>query len=122
MTALELLTELRSRGIEVKVSDDGDKVMFRPKSAVDDGLVAAIRQHKPALIILLAHPVDWQLGDPINWDAEPEPIDCEKCQRFDCWWDATGRRRCLTCDPPTASRRWLAICEKIRAKRRKGQR
>ena len=118
MTALELLESLQQNGIELTAA--GDKLRYRPKSAVPPELVEVMRSHKAELLALI-NARDWQLGDPIEWDAEPEPIDCEKCQRFDCWWDATGRRRCLTCDPPTASRRWLAICEKIRAKRRKGR-
>ena len=121
MTARDLLDSLAARDI-VLVVESGKVRLNAPKDELTAEDIDAVRQHKVELIELVTSPAEFQLGDPINWDAEPELIDCEKCQRFDCWWDATGRRRCLTCDPPTASRRWLAICEKIRAKRRKGQR
>ena len=119
MTARELLAEILNRGIEL--ATDGDRLRYRPADAVTPELADAITRHKPALIELLARPDDWHIGDPIDWDSEPDPVDCHKCQMFDAWWDASGNRHCLNCDPPTASRRWLGIVEKIRAKRKGNQ-
>ena len=120
MTATELLDSLRQRGIELATA--GDRLRYRPASAVTPELADAMKRHKAELLKLVATPGDWQLGDPIDWDSEPDPVDCLECNMFDCWWDMTGRRRCLPHDPPTESRRWLATCERIRAKRRRRRR
>ncbi len=51
MTACDLLAELQGRGIELAVA--GDRLRFRPVSAVGPALRAALAEHKPELLRLL---------------------------------------------------------------------
>ena len=48
----EILNELSRRGVTIRV--EGDTLRLRPKAAVDDGLLARIREHKVEIIRLLA--------------------------------------------------------------------
>ena len=62
MGPTELLAELTRRGVEVAV--DGDRLRFRPQSAVTPDLRAALIEHKPGLIRLLAdedREVEWRI-------------------------------------------------------------
>ncbi len=58
----------------------------------------------------------WQPDEPLDWEALPEPIECEQCGSIDAWWNVLGARRCAVCDPPTASRRWLEKADRLRRK------
>ena len=49
--ALEIFSELSRRGITVRV--EGETIRLKPKSALDDGLVGRIREHKPELLAAL---------------------------------------------------------------------
>ena len=51
-TAAEILTELSRRGIAVRV--DGESIRLRPKSALDDELLARVREHKPEILAALS--------------------------------------------------------------------
>jgi hypothetical protein len=46
--AAEILTELQRRGVIVAV--DGDTLCLKPKRALDDSLLARIREVKPAIL------------------------------------------------------------------------
>lgn len=46
----DLLADLDQRDIELVA--DGDKLRFRPRSAVDDALMQRIRRHKPELLLI----------------------------------------------------------------------
>lgn len=50
--ATEILTELQRRGVIVAV--DGDTLSLKPRSALDDGLLARVREVKPAILEALA--------------------------------------------------------------------
>ena len=52
MTALEVLSELRRRGVEVEAA--GDRLRFRPGDAVDARLREAMRRHKPEIVRLVS--------------------------------------------------------------------
>ena len=52
MTALDLLDDLRKRGIELQAV--GDKLRFRPADALSEADCALLLQHKPELLALLA--------------------------------------------------------------------
>ena len=52
MTAIELLASLHQRGIELTTS--GDRLRFRPVSAVTPKLAEAMRRHKAELLGLLS--------------------------------------------------------------------
>jgi hypothetical protein len=46
--AAEILSELRGRGVNVKV--EGDILCLRPRRALDDALLARVRDSKPAIL------------------------------------------------------------------------
>jgi hypothetical protein len=46
--ATEILTELQRRGVIVAV--DGDTLSLKPRSALDDSLLARVREMKPAIL------------------------------------------------------------------------
>jgi TubC N-terminal docking domain len=52
VVAGEILATLQELGVTVKVTD-GDKIRYKPRSAVDEELNSRIREHKPALVVLL---------------------------------------------------------------------
>lgn len=54
MTAIEVLYECRARG--VKLQADGGRLRFSPPDRVPSALVAALREHKPELLAMLADP------------------------------------------------------------------
>jgi hypothetical protein len=60
--ATEILIELQRRGVMVAV--DGDTLSLKPKSALDDSLLARVREAKPAILEALR-----------NWPATCSP-DC----------------------------------------------
>ncbi|SRR6266851_3805075 len=47
-TAVEILTELQRRGVIVAV--EGDTLCLKPKRALDDTLLARVREAKPAIL------------------------------------------------------------------------
>lgn len=51
MSAAEILGELQRRGVAVTV--DGDTLCLSPKRAIDDALVARVREAKPAILATL---------------------------------------------------------------------
>ena len=60
MSATALLGELRDRGVEVWAA--GDRLQFRPVSAIDSKLVSRMREHKAELLALVtADPADESL-------------------------------------------------------------
>jgi len=52
MTTADLMAELRRRGIELKA--DGNRLRFRPVSAVPPDLRAAMTEHKAEILAVLA--------------------------------------------------------------------
>ena len=51
MTALDVLTDLRSRGVTLAAA--GDKLRYRPVDALTSADLAALREHKADLLALL---------------------------------------------------------------------
>ena len=49
--AVEILAELAQRGAIVRA--DGETICLKPKSALDDKLLARVREHKPELLAAL---------------------------------------------------------------------
>ncbi len=91
MNARDLLDSLVARDIVLLV-ESGKVRLNAPKGELTAEDIDAVRQHKVELIELLTSLAEFQLGDPIDWDIEPEPIDCLECNTFGCWWDAAGSR------------------------------
>jgi TubC N-terminal docking domain len=55
MTASALVAELRARGVELIPA--GDRLRFRPASAVPPDLVEHLRRHKAEVLVLLTQPI-----------------------------------------------------------------
>ena len=53
MTTATILAECERRGVVLRA--DGDLIRYRPRSAVDDELLAAIRDRKRELLEYLSH-------------------------------------------------------------------
>lgn len=70
MTAADLLTTLRSRGLTVVA--DGDALKVGPRNRLTDELRAAIRAHKPALLAELPR-YRWLILEP---DGRQQEIFC----------------------------------------------
>lgn len=108
MTAIEVLSELGSRGVRVRV--DGDSLILKPRRALDDFLLASVREHKPEIIrALSARPATCV---PSCYEVEPgrrihRPWDgCRTTQgetsrvaRLETCWHCQGTRfcACSTC-------------------------
>jgi hypothetical protein len=54
MNAAAILRELERRG--VLVTADGDALVLKPKRALDDALLARVREHKPEIIRAVSAP------------------------------------------------------------------
>ncbi len=50
-TAVEVLSELSRRGVAIRV--DGDSIRLKPRSALDDQLLASVRDCKPEILAAL---------------------------------------------------------------------
>lgn len=50
-----------------------------------------------------------------DWPAPP----CHNCSSLELWEDASGRWRCMYCDPPEAARRLRQLAMRIRARERR---
>ena len=78
MSAKALLEELRGRDVELMT--DGDRLRYRPKSAVTPDLLDRLRRHKPSLLRLLerekckAGPAG-RLGCVARWSKYPTWIE-----------------------------------------------
>lgn len=81
-TAVELLSELSRRGVAVRV--DGESIRLKPKSALDDQLLASIRDCKPEILVALK-------SRPVFWAAKATPSGC----RYD--WASGYRGLRLKC-------------------------
>lgn len=74
MNPRRLLDHLRTIGLSLTV--EGDQLLCAPKEKLTDELRALIREHKPALMALLADPTDWQrLAQSGLADTDVIPLD-----------------------------------------------
>ena len=122
-----LLADLTRLGIKVVVH--GDRLRYRPRSALTPDLAARLRTHKANLLAILrlfvgpdaataasVGPVaDEPDPEAIQWeDCIDPPPPCPGCGGLIFWWNPSGGRRCKACDPPTAAIRLLEKAERIR--------
>lgn len=92
----EILTELRWRGVSVTV--DGDILCLKPRRALDDALLARVRDSKPAILEVLR-------TLPSNCVATPAQIPATAA----CWHcDGSGECDCSTCGLMKPSTVWAA--------------
>jgi tubulysin polyketide synthase-like protein len=90
----EILTELSRRGVAIQA--EGQNLRLRPKSAVDEKLLARVREHKPELLAMLsARP-----STPLQ-AAQAPPCGSKDCAG--CYDLEPGRR----VHPPKPSQEWL---------------
>jgi len=88
--AAEILTELRERGVSVTV--EGDILCLKPRRALDNRLLALVRDAKPAILEFLRRP-------PLRSTAAPAP----------CWHcGGSGECNCSTCGMMKPSVVWAA--------------
>lgn len=80
--AAEILTELEGRGVIVTV--EGDILCLKPKRALDDALLARVRDAKPAILEVLRKP-------PACWHCS-----------------GSGQCTCVTCGVMKPSVVWAA--------------
>jgi len=81
MGARELLHNLADAGLSVTA--DGDRLVIRPASKLTDDMRTALRQAKPELLALLAHPNRPHKLTPAEADAaHAELWDDAACARF----------------------------------------
>jgi TubC N-terminal docking domain len=114
--AAEILRELTRRGVTVRV--EGETVKLRPKAALDDDLLARLRQHKAEILALIAarpatcaascyeiepgrrihHPWDGCTTRIVGTGDEVEPARWWQAGQS-CWHcSGSGKCKCLVCD------------------------
>lgn len=128
--AAEILAELHRRGVLVAV--EGDSLSLRPKRALDDTLLARVREAKPAILEVLRNrpatcsPDCYQV-EPGVWihrpwtgcttiKESPEPlrkvaVTCwhchgeKRCDCMACWQNGPGE--CVACKGTGELWRWI---------------
>ena len=96
MTAAALIAGLRSRGVTLVA--EGERLRCRPRSALSDDDLGALREHKPEILA--------QLRSQTKAD-----LVCRACRERRWWLSIYGVVVCGVCHPPAAPRlveRWLA--------------
>jgi hypothetical protein len=87
VTAAEFVHDLQVRG--VKLVADGGTLRCRPKSALSDVDLAALKTLKPEILATLRHPV--------------ATITCHSCRGRRFWISIHGVAICDICHPPAAA-------------------
>ena len=91
--AAEVLTELRGRGVSVTV--DGDILCLKPRRALDDVLLARVRELKPAILEVLRKRSSDSAAIPARISAT-------------CWHcSGSGECDCSTCGVMKPSFVWV---------------
>ena len=127
---VDLLSDLDRAGVQ-ELIPDGDRLRYRPRSAVTPDLAERLRTHKADLLAVLRPPaeapdvatsapgVDEPDLEPIRWEDPLEPPEpCPGCGGLVFWWSPSEDRRCMRCEPPTTAIRLLERAHAIR--RRQG--
>jgi hypothetical protein len=81
----EILTELRGRGVSVTV--EGDILCLKPRRALDEVLLARVRDSKPAILEVLRRLPSNYAGTPAQ---VPATMTCWHC-------GGSGECNCSTC-------------------------
>lgn len=127
MSAAQLMTDLTRLGILVEAR--GNRLRYSPQSAVTGSLLEQLKLHKADLLAMLRpsggfeeQPQDDKpvaglvpvAGSVIEWaDCVEPPEPCPSCGGITVWWDPLGGQHCMTCEPPTASRKLRRDAERI---------
>jgi hypothetical protein len=117
MTVRHILSELAYRGIELV--SDGDKLQYRPKSAMTFELQEQLRCHKAELLIALETLTAESFFQPTPaMTDETELIDPPPacvCGSIAYWWDTIDRPRCSKCKPPLRSLQLVQLAADLKA-------
>jgi len=84
VTAAALVMELRARGVTLVA--DGGTLRCRPKSALSDSDLAALKAMKPEILATLQRPAG--------------RITCHSCRGHRFWISVYGVTICTVCHPP----------------------
>ena len=108
--AAAILTELRWRGVSVTV--EGDILCLKPRHALDDALLARVRDSKPAILEVLRKPASDCAATHV---PTPAAANCWHC-------GGSGECNCSTCGVMKPSVVWAAgECVACRAKNSRAQ-
>ena len=95
MAALDLYLHLTASGCQL--TGQGDRLRVHdPHRVLTDPLRQQIRQHKQALLALLAVPPSAAVAPPAPLTPHYPCVVCGKAER----WDDAGIWRCMACWPP----------------------
>ncbi len=73
-----ILDEMSQRGVTARV--DGATLRLKPREALDDDLLARIKEHKPEIIRALAAIPPMPEGVRlVNWEPKPAPVAIDVC-------------------------------------------
>jgi hypothetical protein len=86
MNAAALVTDLRARGVTLKA--DRGTLRCRPKSALSDSDIAALKAMKAEILSALQRPAT--------------RVTCYSCRGHRFWISVYGVAICATCHPPAA--------------------
>ena len=106
--AVEILSELAQRGANIRA--DGETICLKPKSALDDKLLARVREHKQELLAALRkRPVTCSAScyevEPGRWLHHPwddcrtaRPLPPPRQIKSTCWHcKGTAQCGCISC-------------------------
>lgn len=122
MTAAALLDELRGLGIELQAH--GDRLRFRPRSAVTDELLARLQAHKGELLEMLHGGNGYTtpaisdnrhgsvVGEALDIIDIPDP--CPDCGGIEVWQDLAGGWHCERCKPRRQGDRLRRLAPELR--------
>jgi hypothetical protein len=95
---------------------DGDRLRYRPRSALTPELAERLKTHRDDLLEVLGpkESPDDAATAPAWEDCLDPPDPCPNCGGRLYWWNLLGNHRCLVCDPPVIAMRTLERAERIR--------
>jgi TubC N-terminal docking domain len=109
--ATDLLEELSRRGVAAQA--DGETIRLKPRTLVDDDLLARVRAHKPEIVAVLSGRTDFcaltcyeiEPGCRIHhpWDGcktciTPLPNNLPRKAQVACWHcTGSGKCACVSC-------------------------
>ena len=99
MTAAELVRDLHQRG--VKLIADGGTLRCRPKSALSESDLAALKALKPQILATIQRPAP---------SRSVTSITCHSCRACHFWVSVYGVTICAVCHPPADPRliaKWI---------------
>jgi hypothetical protein len=97
-SAQAILDEMVRRGVTARV--DRETLRLKPRKALDDDLLASIKEHKPDIIRALAHTTA-ACGDDYLWPPESIAAEHRFGQPHAKWFPLIGRKVLTPTGPGT---------------------